>query len=155
MKQAPRPLFTLCSLKRPVSVPLLLLLAGISCGAYAESSNDPTVPPAVWLAAESAKSDGAKVSGTGGKTGRVIVIGKTRRLAVVDGKLVKAGEPLNGSRVVAVQNDKVITEDESRSLIISPNINKTAPNRTPPTKSAVVLPAVAPALPKGDSNAKQ
>ncbi|MBK6636814.1 MAG: hypothetical protein IPG34_03510 [Rhodocyclaceae bacterium] len=141
--------------------PLMLGAAASFCSvsAYADSSNDPTTPPAVWLAAESAQTEGKKVSPSAGKTGRVVVLGKTRRLAVVDGKVVKAGDPLNGSRVMAVQNDKVVTEDEARSLIISPNVSKPAPNRTPTTKKAVVLPAVATevptAVPTGDSNAKQ
>lgn len=131
----------------------LLVLAACPM-AYAESVNDPTVPPAVWIAAENAKSDGTKPASVASKSGRLVVLGKTRRLAVIDGKVIKAGEQYNGSRVVAVQRDKVLTEDESRSLLIAPNVKKSAPNRQLEPKKAVVLPAVAAPAVTGETHAK-
>lgn len=143
--------------RKLVQLACSISLLTVAAFSHAGTAKDPTVPPASWLAAEAARGQqgGVSVDSVNGGAGRVTVLGAKRRLAVIDGKVVKAGDPLNGSRVVAVQRDKVVTEDESRSLIIAPNVRKAPTTRVSTTKKAVVLPAVATTTATGDNNEKQ
>lgn len=113
----------------------------VAC-ATALAARDPTVPPAEWLAAQPARAD-AGAKSAGGETARVqmIVTGKSRRFALVNGRLVKVGDAISDTRVVAVRPDRVVTEEGAKSLGIMPGVSKTAPASTGGRKRAVVLPA--------------
>ncbi len=124
---------------------LLIPLLALSCGAYAlegESTKDPTVPPAVWLAAQPG-TPGAAPQDTVAAASRVqmILVGKTRRFALIDGKVVKAGDVFNDSKVLAIKADKVMTEDAAKSLGMMPNVEKKAPAMVVGRKKSVVIPA--------------
>jgi len=122
-------------------IPLLTLSWG-ACALEGESTKDPTVPPAVWLAAQPS-APGAAPQDVVVIASRVqmILVGKTRRFALIDGKVVKAGDVFNDSKVLAIKADKVMTEDAAKSLGMMPNVEKKAPAMVAGRKKSVVIPA--------------
>ncbi|MDP1527221.1 MAG: hypothetical protein Q8M20_15550 [Rhodocyclaceae bacterium] len=66
------------------------------------NDKDPTVPPAVWLAVQpSVAGDQVVQTGDAARV-RVLVVGKSRRLALVDGHVVQAGDAVGDSKVAAI-----------------------------------------------------
>ncbi len=122
-------------------IPLLALSWG-ACALEGESTKDPTVPPAVWLAAQPS-TPGAAPQHTANAASRVqvILVGETRRLALVDGNVVKAGDVINDSKVLAIKVNRVVMEDTSKSLSMYPNVEKKAPTSAMSRKKSVVIPA--------------
>jgi len=126
---------------------LLVPLLALSWGASAlegESTKDPTVPPAVWLAAQPSVPGAAPQDAVQAASRvQVILVGKTRRFALVDGNVVKVGDVVNDSKVLAIKANRVVTEDESKSLSMLPNVEKKAPASVKSRKKLVVIPAPA------------
>jgi hypothetical protein len=120
----------------------LLAALGWASGAWAGASGDPTEAPPVWVAAQPVAPGAAPMAtgGAGPEVG-VIVSGKSRRLALIDGEVVKVGDQYKGSKVVAIKADKVVMEDAAKSLGATPNVSKTKPVLVPVRKKRVVLPA--------------
>lgn len=120
--------------------PLLVLSLGTN--AQDASRKDPTVPPAVWLAAQPKTADATQQAASG-ETSRIqlIVAGPSRRLALIDGKVVKAGDVVNGSKVLAITPDKVIMRDAAKSLVMMPDVEKKPPALVVVRKKSVVIPA--------------
>ena len=120
----------------------LLAALGWASGAWAAASGDPTEAPPVWVIAQPVAPGAAPMatSGAGPEVG-VILSGKSRRLAVIDGEVVKVGDQYKGSKVVAISANKVVTEDAAKSLYAMPNVSKTKPVLVPARKKRVVLPA--------------
>lgn len=114
------------SLMARLKLSLLPILAlGLTTGAWGEPRIDPTIVPPAWLAAQPSKP-GAETSVTKGTAPRVqlIVIGKSRRFAVIDGQVVRSGEVFNESRIVVIKSGEVVTEDKSKSLKLNPSVEK-------------------------------
>ncbi len=106
-------------------MPLLLALGWFNM-AWGGTLSDPTRPPAAWLAAMQPDIQGvaAKV-GQGGSSGvQLILVGKTRKLALVNGQVVKPGDIYNGSKVLAIKPGEVVVQDASKSLKLTPDVEK-------------------------------
>lgn len=68
-----------------------------------------------------------------------MVVGKSRRLAIVDGQVVHRGDTMLDSRVADIKSNRVILEDETKSLKVAPNIEKSAPARTSARKKQIII----------------
>lgn len=121
-------------------ISLIGFLAQLIGPAWAVAPGDPTEPAAAWLAAQPAVP-GVAVVELSSPTMQMTLTGKSRRIAVIGGDVVKAGDQYNGSKVLAVKADKVVMEDAAKSLATTPNVTKTKPAQVPVRKKRVVLPA--------------
>lgn len=115
--------------------------------AWSATRSDPTRPPPGWLAAQPAaavaragqpnaqgavsqagqpNADGvAPQAGQANTPGlQLILIGKTRKFAVIDGEVVKPGDTYNGSKVVRIDAGEVVVQDPSKSLKVNPAVEK-------------------------------
>lgn len=120
----------------------LLLLIGLGWvgGAFAVTAGDPTEPPAAWLAAQPPVSGVTVGTVTALPKTQMIVNGKSRKFAVIDGDIVKVGDKYKDSKVVAIKDDKVVMEDASKSLRVTPDVEKKAPVVSKIKKKSVVIP---------------
>jgi hypothetical protein len=130
-----------------LAVALLAALATASFAAeegrqesHVDSRKDPTVPPAAWLALQPAVADAAGQAETGGLRARVIVTGKTRRFALIDRQVVRAGDTVGDAKVTAIRESTVIMDDEEKSLAVLPNVEKKRPTRMTAGKRVVRIP---------------
>ena len=120
----------------------LLIALGWAAGAGAAASGDPTEAPPVWVAAQPAAPGVAPVAtSSAGPEVQVIVSGRSRRIAVIDGEVVKVGDEYKGSKIVAIRADKVVMADATKSLGVTPNVSKKKPVLVQVRKKRVVLPA--------------
>jgi hypothetical protein len=104
---------------------LALLVLGLTTSAWGESRIDPTVIPPAWLAAQPIIPGAATVvAKEPTPIVQLIVIGKSRKFAVIDGQIVKSGEVLNESQIVDIKSGEVLTKDISKSLKLNPSVEK-------------------------------
>jgi hypothetical protein len=111
-----------------VAVAFVLGVTGLSrSAAQTPQTQDPTRPADVWLAAA------ASAPGTSGAPAdapaqglRVLVIGATRRLAVIDGQVVHLGESYQGAKLVGLdaQGARLKTPRATVNLQITPAARK-------------------------------
>jgi hypothetical protein len=93
----------------------------------------------VWIAAQQGaaiKAEGAAEFGL-----QMILAGRSRKLAIISGEIVKVGDQYKGSKVVAIKTSMVVMEDATKSLAMTPDVSKKMPARVPVRKKRVVLPA--------------
>jgi len=106
-------------------LPPLLALGGVTLAWGGATRYDPTQAPPGWSAAQSSPQGGATVVAPADSSGsRLVLIGRSRRLAVIDGQMVKPGEPYNGSKVLAITPQEVVVEDASKSVNLAPGVEK-------------------------------
>jgi hypothetical protein len=96
---------------------------------HAQTLADPTRPAAVWLAAQP-RTPGASAPAEPGTPGaQIVVIGPSRKFAIVDGHPVQAGDHYNGAKLVDIDKDSLVwqrgTGSERSSMY--PAVEKTAP----------------------------
>lgn len=109
------------------SVGLALMAAAwtaVSAPVRAAPLADPTRPANEWLAAQPG-ADGAP-AGDALPGVRVVVAGRARKLAIIDGQLVRLGETYNGARLVGVGPDGVVLQKDGskEKLSMSPAVEK-------------------------------
>lgn len=106
--------------------------------ALAATSGDPTVAPPAWVATQppGAVSDADETS----PEMQLILIGRSRRLAVINGEVVKVGDNYKGSTVRAIKANKVVMDDAEKSLSMAPGVQKSAPKMAKGRKKSVVIP---------------
>jgi len=110
-----------------------LLAMGHVAIAGAQGISDPTRPPPGWLPedpkapAKAAAPVGAE--GTGGEPVQLLLVGKTRRFAIVRGELV--GEKTAGTKLLGVKRNDVVVQGERgrESLNLFPDVEKTPPRK--------------------------
>ena len=114
-----------------------LLTLGWLTGAWGGALSDPTLPPPAWLAAQAGTAATVEQDTSTGV--QLVLIGKSRKLAVIDGQVVKPGDIHNGSKVLAIKPGEVVLQDASKSLKLTPNVEKKiiAPPPLKQTGSAV------------------
>jgi hypothetical protein len=95
------------SLKQhPVRACANALLLCACASAWAGTAADPTQPSPKWLAAQPGGPEKEKVHVQPMET-QVIVYSPDRKIAVVDGVLVRLGETYNGERLVSMKRNQV------------------------------------------------
>jgi hypothetical protein len=103
----------------------LLALLVLGTSAWGESRIDPTVIPPAWLAAQPTPTGAATVvAKEPTPIVQLIVIGQSRKFAVIDGQVIKSGEILNESQIVDIKSGEVVTKDRSKSLKLNPSVEK-------------------------------
>ena len=104
---------------------LPLLVLGLTTSVSAESRIDPTIIPPAWLAAQPTPTGAATVvAKEPTPIVQLIVIGQSRKFAVIDGQVIKSGEILNESQIVDIKSGEVVTKDRSKSLKLNPSVEK-------------------------------
>lgn len=65
---------------------------------------------------------------------QMVLIGKSRKYAIIDGEIVKSGETYNGSRLVAIEPGwvKLRNDDNIQTLKMLPAIKKTVKTHNAP-----------------------
>lgn len=84
--------------------------------------SDPTLPPPAWLAAQPGAVPVVEQDASSGM--QLILIGRSRKLAVIDGQVVKPGDTYKGSKVLDIKSGEVVLQDASKSLKLTPNVEK-------------------------------
>jgi hypothetical protein len=122
-----------------VALPLLMIALGWAGGAWA--AGDPTEAPPVWVAAQSgARGAASMATSVVGPAVQVILSGRSRRVAVIDGEVLKVGDQYKGSKIVDIRANEVVMEDAAKSLVVTPDVEKTAPVVSKVKKKSVVIP---------------
>lgn len=94
-------------------------------GAWGGVASDPTRPPPAWLAAQPSAQGTVSQANQQSEPGlQLIVVGPTRRFAVIDGEVVKPGDAFNGSKVLHIDAGQVVVQDPSKSLKLTPAVEK-------------------------------
>lgn len=107
-----------------------LIAAGWLVCASAETLINPTRPPAEWQAATQPAASpvpGAVIPETEAKQSmQMLVVGKSRSFAVIDGQIIKVGDTYNGASVLGIRRDGLVLQDEdgSRTLKLAPEVEK-------------------------------
>jgi hypothetical protein len=125
------------NMKRPVRsfslcLPVLLAL-GWSAGTWGVTLSDPTRPPQIWLEANGIMLATTSQEAPSGV--QLIKIGPTKKFALVNGQVVTPGKAFNGSKVLDINPDGVVTRDASKSLKLIPAVSKKNVTSAPPKKS--------------------
>lgn len=117
-----------------LAIPVLYALLATSA-AQERQSADPTQPAPQWLAAlapapvnpaDTALPDAAQMAV------RVVVLGKQRRFAVVDGQRLELGQTYRGAKLLALnaQGVKLRKDGAAIDLQLAPRVKKTPPQST-------------------------
>ena len=123
------------------AVVALFCLAGIDV-AQADAMADPTRPAPEWLAAQ----PGAEGVGVDAAPGlRVVVIGPSRKFAIIDGQMVRQGEIYNGAKLVGIYPGGVVLQGDGgkERLSMSPavekkvRVSKPVPGKPKPKKNVL------------------
>lgn len=116
----------------------LLAMAWFSA-AWGETLSNPTLPPPAWVAAQSSARGVALPivdQEQGALAGmQVILIGPSRKFAMIDGQMVKPGDMYNGSKVLAIRPGEVVLQDSSKSLKLNSSVEKKLITPVPPRKT--------------------
>ena len=88
---------------------------------------DPTRPAPAWLAAQPKAPGEIVVEQNSEPSLQLLLIGKSRKYAIIDGQIVKPGGSYNGSRLVAIKPGLVVlqSDDALQTLKMHPAIEKT------------------------------
>ena len=122
------------------------LALGCCSAAWGQALSDPTRPAAAWLAAQP-KTGGAEVVEAAPRL-QSLLIGPSRRYAIIEGQLVGVGDTFKDTRVVAVRPTGVVLRSQrgTETLKIFPDVEKRAPAppeaeaKRPPRKGAQLRP---------------
>ncbi len=101
------------------------LTCGVSSGWAQSSLHDPMRPPsATSFAAQLPTSDAANPAG---EKIQMLIIGRQRAFAMIDGLLVKPGESVNQWQLVSIGHQSVVMRNASvtQEISINPSVVKT------------------------------
>lgn len=106
----------------------LLLTAWTSIGlAQTFGQTDPTRPAPEWLAAQARVPASELAEHDSASAGvRVIVLGATRKFAIIDGQLIRVGQTYHGVKLVRIRPEGVVLhKDGGEELLnMSPAVTK-------------------------------
>ncbi len=106
-----------------VFAPLLVL--AINPGAVADSLSDPTLPSAAWLAMQSdGKGENYFANMYSSPDMQMVLLSQSRTLVIIDGRVYKIGDHFNGSKILSIKSEKVLMQDASKSLKLTPTVEK-------------------------------
>lgn len=119
---------------------LLILWPAFACfsAAFGATVSDPTRPAPAWVAAQAQAVAPGAAAATGMQQSsglEIILIGKSRKFAVIDGQVVKPGDSINGSKVVNIGAREVVAQDPSKSLKLTPAVEKKLNTPVPKNKT--------------------
>ncbi len=100
--------------------------------AWGQTLADPTRPPAAWLAAQAKAAPGTATAGGAEPESaprlQSLLIGPSRKYAIIEGQLVGVGDTFKDARVVAVRPTEVVLRSErgTETLRLFPDVEKRA-----------------------------
>ena len=111
---------------------MTMLLCAIAPSAAAQGIADPTRPPPAFMPVDPkapVQQGARKAEGLSDVPVQLLLVGKTRRFAIVNGDLV--GEKTPGTKIIAVnRNDLTVESERGReTLNLFPDVQKTPPRR--------------------------
>ena len=106
---------------------LMLIGLSLASSAWAGIEYDPTEPAPAWLALQPVAPGKIATAPVAAMEVQVVIIGRSKNLAVIDGQIVKVGDEHGGSKVVAVRAGEIVKEDTAKSLLTMPAVAKQAP----------------------------
>ena len=112
---------------------IALLVLGWCGVTWGQVITDPTRPAPAWLAAQP-KAPGMPAAETNTiPTLQLLMLGKSRKYAIIGGQMVKLGDNYNGSKLVAIRPDAVVLQSDGalQTLKIQPAIQKTVITQKP------------------------
>jgi len=114
---------------KTTNVLTLLILFGLAGPASAQGLVDPTRPPPGWLPNDPRTAQVARPMASGEGSVQLLLVGPTRRFAIVNGDLV--GDKTTGHRIVDIKrNDLVVQSDRGRETVrLFPDVQKTEPKK--------------------------
>jgi hypothetical protein len=121
----------------PGAAASIFLLAAIAlAGASHAAGKDPTVPPPAWQAVQPVAPGTKAVTAVDTSSVRLVLVGKTRQLALIDGQVIKPGDMHNGAKVEAIGRSQVQMEEKEKSLKLAPGVEKKKASRNVAPKQA-------------------
>lgn len=95
----------------------------------AQTLADPTRPAAAWLAAQARPPGSAPAAEPGTPGAQIVVVGPSRKFAIVDGHAVHAGDSYNGAKLVDIDKTGLVWQRGAGSerSSMNPAVEKTAP----------------------------
>jgi MSHA biogenesis protein MshK len=102
-------------------VSVFCLLSSVFCPLNAEDLPDPTRPPAMITAPDSAAGFVPRLGATENRQSsglQTIIISESRRAAIIDGKTVEIGEKHGNARLIEVNEGSVVLQNaQSRKML--------------------------------------
>ena len=120
---------------------IITSLAMLWCeGVLSQGLADPTRPAPTWLAAQPKVTGEIVLEKNAVPSVQMLLIGKSRKYAIIDGQIIKPGGNYNGSRVVAIKSGLVVLQgdDALQTLKMHPTIEKTIITHKPSAKTGRV-----------------
>jgi hypothetical protein len=106
----------------------LALVLGCLSPAWGQALSDPTRPPQAWLAAQpkAAGTPAAEQDAVPQLHLQSLLIGPSRRYAIIDGQLLGVGDKFKDARVMAVRPAGVVLRSErgTQTLRLFPDVEK-------------------------------
>ena len=104
---------------------LSLLVHVFNNGAVAGSLSDPTLPSASWSATQADALIITSVSTMYSSPDmQMVLISQSRTFVLIDGRFFKIGDYFNGSTILSIGFNKVVMRDASKSLNLTPAVEK-------------------------------
>ena len=98
---------------------MLMLGGGGLNVVLADSLADPTRPTSEWLAAQPPAPGAEAVAQVAPSGLQVLVLGPTRKFAIIDGQLVRLGETYKGAKLVGFHADGVVMQKDGSKEMLS------------------------------------
>jgi hypothetical protein len=119
------------NVRRETSAAILVACA-IATSAAAQGLVDPTRPPPAFMPLDPkapVQSTSRKTDGLSDVPVQLLLVGKTRRFAIINGELV--GEKTPGTKIVATKGNGLTVESERgrETLNLFPDVQKTPPRK--------------------------
>lgn len=119
-------------LRRALGITALLLVAMGAAELRAQALNDPTRPPPNWMPPDPKASVADRSKAEAAESGvpvTMLLVGPTRRFALVNGELI--GEKGKGNRILDVKRNEVVVQSERgrETLNLFPDVKKTPPKK--------------------------
>ena len=108
------------------AVAALAFVLGCLSPAWGQTLSDPTRPPQTWLAAQPKTAAAPAAEQETAPLLQSLLIGPSRRYAIIDGQLLGVGDRFRDARVVAVRPAGVVLRSKSgtRTLRLFPDVEK-------------------------------
>ena len=102
------------------------LALGCLSPAWGQALSDPTRPPQAWLAAQPRAAGAPAAEQETTPLLQSLLIGPSRRYAIIDGQLLGVGDRFRDARVVAVRPTEVVLRSErgTQTLRLFPDVEK-------------------------------
>jgi hypothetical protein len=100
-----------------------MTIGAMQCVAAEASVQDPLQPAAAWLTAHP-QTGLADANGAGASGLQIIVSGRSRKFAIIDGRVVVPGDAYNDTQVATIKPDAVVMKDPSKSVVVAPLVQK-------------------------------